>query len=58
MFFKGAEEGGEFLDDGEVRGRVGGGVEDEAEVEDVFVAVVFGGGEADGVAEDAVGGDG
>ena len=56
--FEGAEEGGEFEDDGEVGGWVGGFVEDEAEIEDVFVAVVFGGGEADGVSEDAVRGDG
>lgn len=58
LFFQGAEEGREFLHDGEVGGWVRGFVEHEAEVEDVFVAVVFGGGETDGVSEDAVVGDG
>lgn len=58
LFFQGAEEGGQFEDDGEVGGRVGGFVQYEAEVEDVFVAVVFGRGETHGVAEDAVVGDG
>ncbi|KAI4120493.1 MAG: hypothetical protein LQ347_007085, partial [Umbilicaria vellea] len=58
LFFERAEEGGEFLHDGEVGGWVGGFVEHEAEVEDVFVAVVFRRGETDGVPEDAVVGDG
>ena len=58
MLFEGAEEGGEFEDDGVVGGGVGGGGEHQAEVEDVFVALVFGGGETHGVPEDAVGGDG
>ena len=52
--FKGVEQRGEFVDDNLVGCRVGGNGEDQSEIENVFVAVVRGGGEADGVAEDAV----
>ena len=52
--FQVVEEGGHFGDDGLEGGWVGGEEEDDAEVENVLVAVVGGGGEAYRMAEDAV----
>lgn len=54
LLFEGAQKGGQFEGDGKMRGKVGGGVENEAEVEEKLIARIGGRGEADWVAEDAV----
>ena len=51
---EGAEERGEFIDDGLVRRGVGGDGKDEGEIENVLVAVVVRRGDAYWVTEDAI----